>query len=118
VNGNRSVLFHSWDRLLKGESGCNTLRGEIDVPRLNITGDFPPMEELFNIVEILLSKGYTTLAEHHLPNPDISINEIKTISEGETRIAWLPPFRKKSRTAELMLLKFQSLPNILRNRQH
>lgn len=62
------------------------LRENIDAPRLSITGDFPPMEELFKIVEILLNKGYSILEEHHLPCPDISISEIRKISESERRL--------------------------------
>ena len=53
------------------------LRENINIPKLNITGDFPPFEELLKIVEILLSRGYNEIAEHHLPCPDIPIFEAK-----------------------------------------
>ncbi len=74
------------DSKVRAEKIDDALRRNVDVPKLNITGDFPPMEELSKIVEILLSKGYNELAEHHLPCPDISISEIKRISEGERRL--------------------------------
>ncbi|THU40382.1 NTPase (NACHT family) [Niastella caeni] len=64
----------------------NALNGHIDIPRLNIMGDFPPIEELEKIVDILLKRGYTEIKEHFLPCPDISIQEVKAISEGERRL--------------------------------
>jgi hypothetical protein len=67
----------------KADKIVAALRGDFNIPILKTTGDFPPMEELFKIVEVLLSKGYSELAEHHLPCPDISISDIKTIFEGE-----------------------------------
>jgi len=53
----------------------------IDIPKLNITGDFPPFEELFKIVNILLKKGYNEIEKHHLPYPDKSIIEAKEFYE-------------------------------------
>lgn len=49
----------------------------IDIPKMNTTGDFPPFEELFKIVNILLEKGYSEIQKHHLPPPDKSITETK-----------------------------------------
>ncbi|MCU7549272.1 type I restriction enzyme HsdR N-terminal domain-containing protein [Chitinophagaceae bacterium LB-8] len=74
------------DPKVKADKIDAALRGNFDVPRLNIIGDFPPMEELFKLVEILLSKGYSELAEHHLPCPDISISETKAFCERERNL--------------------------------
>lgn len=49
----------------------------IEIPPLNVHGDFPPFEELTKFVDILLDKGYSILSEHHLPCPDISIADTK-----------------------------------------
>ncbi len=47
----------------------------LDVPVLNIMGDFPPMEELFKIVDLLLSRGYEQIERHHLPTPDMPLTQ-------------------------------------------
>lgn len=57
------------------------IKKNIDIPKLNITGDFPPFEELFKIVDILLKKGYNEIEKHHLPYPDKSIIEAKEFYE-------------------------------------
>lgn len=49
----------------------------LDIPKLNVSGDFPPFEELFKIVDILLKKGYNKIQQHHLPYPDKSIIEAR-----------------------------------------
>ncbi|SNT39746.1 Type I restriction enzyme R protein N terminus (HSDR_N) [Ekhidna lutea] len=54
---------------------------QIEIPPLNVHGDFPPFEELNKIVDILLGKGYSVLSEHHLPCPDISIADTKELQE-------------------------------------
>ncbi|MCY1634401.1 type I restriction enzyme HsdR N-terminal domain-containing protein [Marinifilum sp. D737] len=51
----------------------------LNIPKLNITGDFPPFEELYKIVNILLEKGYDVIEKHHLPYPDKSVDEAKEI---------------------------------------
>ena len=71
------------DSKLRAEKIDEALRENLDIPKLNITGDFPPLEELYKIVEILLNKGYNEITQHHLPCPDISIHEIKTYCERE-----------------------------------
>lgn len=53
----------------------------IAVPKLNVGGDFPPFEELFEIVEILLKNGHTKINEHYLPLPDKSIVETQNFYE-------------------------------------
>ncbi|WP_299221228.1 type I restriction enzyme HsdR N-terminal domain-containing protein [uncultured Aquimarina sp.] len=63
------------DRSLISEKAEKAIQENIDIPKLRITGDFPPIEELSKIVEILLEKGYIKLEEHHLPYPDKSIVE-------------------------------------------
>jgi ABC-type oligopeptide transport system ATPase subunit len=54
------------------------VRESREVPKLYISGDFPPFEELYKIVEILINRGFTLLNEHHLPCPDIPIHEVPT----------------------------------------
>jgi len=51
------------------------------IPRLNVIGDFPPFEELFKIVNILLFKGYKEIKKHLLPYPDKSVIEVKEYSK-------------------------------------
>jgi hypothetical protein len=74
------------DSKLRAEKIDEAFKGNLDVPKLNITGDFPPIEELFKIVEILLIKGYNDIAEHYLPCPDISISETKTFCDRERKL--------------------------------
>jgi len=57
------------------------IKNKIDIPIFKITGDTPPFEELFKIVNILLEKGYDMISKHHLPYPDKSIIEIKAFYE-------------------------------------
>ncbi len=49
----------------------------IHIPKLNITGDFPPFEELSKIVNILQKKGYNKIEKHYLPYPDKSVIEVR-----------------------------------------
>jgi hypothetical protein len=74
------------DRKLIAEKVDKALRENFDIPKLNISGDFPPFEELFKIVEILLNKGYNEIAEHHLPCPDVSLSETKAFYEGKKNL--------------------------------
>jgi len=57
------------------------LNENISIPKLNIGGDFPPFEELLEIVENLLHKGHTEINEHYLPLPDKSIAETQAFYE-------------------------------------
>jgi hypothetical protein len=36
---------------------------------MNVDMDFPPFEELFTNLNILLQKGYNVIDNHHLPRP-------------------------------------------------
>lgn len=74
------------DPKLRTDKINETLRKNLDVPKLNITGDFPPFEELFKIVDMLLDRGYTELSRHHLPCPDISISKTKNFFERERNL--------------------------------
>lgn len=67
------------DTQSKSEKIEEAIREKVEVPRLGIRGDFPPFEELFIIVEILLNKGVRKLLKHHLPCPDITISESKVL---------------------------------------
>lgn len=74
--------FHYFKRNNAARSDINQLvedafKNNLDIPELNITGDFPPFEELFKIVNILLNKGYKVIEKHHLPYPDKSVIEVK-----------------------------------------
>jgi hypothetical protein len=84
----------SIDSKLRAEKISEALRNSLDIPKLNISGDFPPFEELFKIVEILLNKGYNEIREHHLPCPDIPVIEIKKIYESDRKIT-IPQIRTR-----------------------
>jgi hypothetical protein len=47
------------------DSIAEALRDRRSIPKLNITGDFPPFEELDKIVDLLLERGYIEIKEHH-----------------------------------------------------
>lgn len=51
------------------------IANKVAFPVMKTTGSFPPFEELFKIVSILMDRGYEILEEHHLPCPDI--NEVE-----------------------------------------
>jgi hypothetical protein len=70
-----------------------------EIPKMNIIGDFPPFEELFQIVEILISRGYDKIENHHLPYPDKSVVEIKTYYD-QNRNAGLRQIRSTQFSAE------------------
>jgi hypothetical protein len=53
------------------------LKNNIDIPKLNISGDIAPVEELSKIVTILQEKGYEKIEKHHLPLPDIAVKEVR-----------------------------------------
>lgn len=72
---------------------------DIAIPKLNISGDFPPFEELFKIVEILLKKGCTEIKEHYLPAPDKSIAETQNFYE-QNRSMHIPEIRTVQYSAE------------------
>ncbi|MGX5854424.1 type I restriction enzyme HsdR N-terminal domain-containing protein [Dyadobacter jiangsuensis] len=55
----------------------NAFRRNIEIPRMNSVGDFPPLEELSRIVEILIKRGHLYIEKHYLPYPDRSVNESK-----------------------------------------
>lgn len=69
------------DQNLIKETVENALKQNLDIPKYRSTGDAPPFQELFEIVEILLEKGYTLINEHYLPLPDKSITETKAFHE-------------------------------------
>lgn len=78
--------YHFYQRNNTALSDVNHLveeafKNNVDIPKLNVIGDFPPFEELFKIVNILLRKGYNEIFNHHLPYPDKSIIETKLYSE-------------------------------------
>lgn len=57
------------------------VQGDFDIPMLKITGDFPPLEELSKIVNILQKKGFSILEQHHLPYPDKSLSEARAFNQ-------------------------------------
>ena len=46
------------------------------IPPFNTVGDFPPYEELERVVNLLIDKGYSKIAKHYLPVPDIPISDL------------------------------------------
>ena len=50
-----------------------------EIPELNTIGDFPPFEELYKIVNLLLEKSIDKIDQHYLPMPDNSVNEIRNL---------------------------------------
>lgn len=50
-------------------------RNKLEIPKLCFGGDIAVFEELFNIVNILLERGYEVFQDHHLPVADKSIEE-------------------------------------------
>lgn len=61
------------------------LKLNLEIPRLTTTGDFPPFEELFRMVNMLLERGFNKIESHHLPYPDKSIVEAKEFYEKDRR---------------------------------
>lgn len=57
------------------------LKDNLEIPNYNVSGDVPPFEELYRIIEVLLRKGYNKIDTHYLPLPDKSIIEAKSIYE-------------------------------------
>lgn len=73
-NYNRSSV----DKNLIDQKVEKAFKMKIDIPKLNIMGDFPPFEELSKIVDILLKRGYHKLENHYLPCPDIDFSKAKS----------------------------------------
>jgi len=90
----------------------DALLNKIEIPKLNIIGDFPPFEELYRIVNILLDKGYHILKEHHLPCPDLTISETKEFEKlrrekkGKFSIHKIRNFQYSEEQAKLYIDKF------------
>lgn len=84
------------------------LKENIIIPKLNHTGDFPPFEELFEIVNILLNNGHTVFESHHLPCPDILIVESKAINikKGNHNISLIRSSQFSKEHAKLYIEKF------------
>lgn len=61
------------------------LKLNLEIPRLTTIGDFPPFEELFKMVNMLLERGFNKIESHHLPYPDKSIVEAKEFYEKDRR---------------------------------
>lgn len=65
------------DRNTINQTVETALKDNIEIPIFKYTGDVPPFEELYIIVEVLLKKGYSIINSHHLPSPNIPITEVK-----------------------------------------
>lgn len=61
------------------------LKLNLEIPKLTTIGDFPPFEELFKMVNVLLERGFNKIESHHLPYPDFSIVEAKEFYEQDRR---------------------------------
>ena len=53
------------------------VNNQTKIPRLRISGDFPPFEAISDIIEVLQKKGYDVIESHHLPYPDRTITETR-----------------------------------------
>jgi hypothetical protein len=86
----------------------DAFRNKIDIPIPRITGDTPPFEELFKIVNILLDKGYDKISKHHLPYPDTTINETKAFYEAnrKERLNQIRSFQYTENQAKLYIESF------------
>ena len=78
----------------------------MDVPKLRITGDYPPFEELSKIVDILIGRGYNEISEYHLPSPDVSLVESKRLAEGVHRIDQIQNLQFSEGQAEAYIKSF------------
>ncbi len=85
-----------------------SLKANHDIPSLNVIGDFPPFEELFKIVNILLKNGYSTIEKHHLPYPDLPISDAKNfykqVKKGDLR--HIRCYQYSEKQAELYIEQF------------
>lgn len=88
------------------------VQDNVDIPELNITGDFPPFEELSRIVSILQERGYQRLERHHLPYPDKSLVEAKLFFQ-ENNIRDMGECRRFQYTADQAKLYTESFFNHL-----
>lgn len=61
------------------------LKLNLEIPRLTTIGDFPPFEELFKMVNMLLERGFNKIESHHLPYPDKSVVEAKQFYEQDRK---------------------------------
>jgi len=97
---------YNLDPKLRAQKIDEAIKENLDIPKLNITGDFPPFEELFKIVEILLNKGYDEILEHHLPCPDISISETKALYDKNANLQKIRPLQFSRGQAKLYIESF------------
>lgn len=87
------------------------LKSNLEIPKLTTVGDFPPFEELFKIVNILLVRGYKEIKNHHLPYPDKSVFETEEFYSKD-RSMYLHKVRAcqySSQQAKLYIEQFFSL---------
>lgn len=47
------------------------------IPGMKVSGDFPPFEELYKIVNILIERGYRIVSNHYLPCPNRDLTEVR-----------------------------------------
>lgn len=64
----------------------NAFRIKLEIPKLYFGGDIGVFEELNEIVNILLGRGYQEFSHHHLPYPDKTVNEAKEFYKRDMRI--------------------------------
>ena len=105
----RVTEYYKWQNLepkIRVEKVDEALRENVDIPILKTTGDVPPFEELFKIVEILINKGYNQITEHHLPCPDISISDTKTFLSKHLDIPKIRTLQFSQEQAKLYIVHF------------
>jgi hypothetical protein len=99
---------HRVESTVIADEVSKAVQASLEIPKLNITGDFPPFEELQRIVDILIERGYSKLTEHHLPCPNISIAEIKALQQGEKQfhLSKIRPIQFSAEQAKLYIETF------------
>jgi len=78
VNRKHYYYFGNVDKNLIDQKVEKAFKMKLEIPKLNVIGDFPPFEELTKIVGILLKRGYSKLENHYLPCPDIDSSKAKS----------------------------------------
>jgi len=53
------------------------LNNQLEIPKLNIGGDFPPLEIIGDMITALRERGYEVIQQHHLPYPDKTVEETR-----------------------------------------
>lgn len=97
------------DKITTDANIARAIEDATDIPKLNITGDFPPIEELGKIVDLLLDRGYQVITKHHLPYPDIPVTETSKWDGGKLDVGRIREQQFTSSQAKLYIETFLKL---------